>query len=85
LTTAATEEIAAPPCNALQSRARDDHQKRIDLARANMVSLGKQKGSIVKRRQFVGAGLALATTLPLRGFTAALGAAGDVPTRGLDG
>jgi FAD/FMN-containing dehydrogenase len=39
----------------------------------------------VKRRQFVGSGLALAATLPLRGFTSALNIAGDVPARDLDG
>jgi hypothetical protein len=39
----------------------------------------------MKRRQFVGSGLALAATWPLRGFTAALKGVGDVPARNLAG
>jgi FAD/FMN-containing dehydrogenase len=39
----------------------------------------------MKRRQFVGSGLALATTWPLRGFTSALKGVGDVPAKSLAG
>jgi FAD/FMN-containing dehydrogenase len=39
----------------------------------------------MKRRHFVGSGLALAASWPLRGFTSALKGVGDVPARGLDG
>jgi hypothetical protein len=35
----------------------------------------------MQRRQFVGSGLALAATWPLRGFTSVLKDAGDVPAR----
>ena len=39
----------------------------------------------MKRRHFVGSGLALAATLPLRGFTSVLRGIGDVPARTLAG
>jgi FAD/FMN-containing dehydrogenase len=39
----------------------------------------------MKRRQFVGAGLALAATWPLRGFTAILKDVGDLPAKTLTG
>lgn len=39
----------------------------------------------MQRRQFVGSGLALAATWPLRGFTSVLKGVGDVPARSLDG
>ena len=39
----------------------------------------------MKRRQFVGSGLALAASWPLRGFTSVLKDAGDVPAKGLAG
>ena len=39
----------------------------------------------MKRRQFVGAGLALATTWPLRGYTAVLKGVGDLPAKSLAG
>jgi FAD/FMN-containing dehydrogenase len=39
----------------------------------------------MQRRQFVGAGLALAATWPLRGFTSVLKGAGDVPAKTLNG
>jgi hypothetical protein len=39
----------------------------------------------MKRRQFVGAGLALAATWPLRGFTSVLKGIGDVPAKTLSG
>jgi FAD/FMN-containing dehydrogenase len=39
----------------------------------------------MKRRHFVGSGLALAATWPLRGFTSVLKDIGDVPARGLAG
>jgi FAD/FMN-containing dehydrogenase len=39
----------------------------------------------MKRRQFIGAGLALAATWPLRGFTAALKSVGDLPAKTLAG
>ena len=39
----------------------------------------------MERRQFVGSGLALAASWPLRGFTSVLKGAGDVPARSLAG
>ncbi len=39
----------------------------------------------MQRRQFVGSGLALAASWPLRGFTSALKGVGDVPARSLAG
>ncbi len=39
----------------------------------------------MKRRHFVGAGLALAATFPLRGFSAVLKGAGDLPAKSLAG
>ena len=39
----------------------------------------------MKRRQFVGAGLALAATWPLRGFTSILKGVGDLPAKSLAG
>ena len=39
----------------------------------------------MKRRQFIGTGLALATTWPLRGFTAILKDVGDLPAKSLAG
>src|ERR1700692_1953898 len=39
----------------------------------------------MQRRQFVGSGLALAASWPLRGFTSVLKSVGDVPARSLAG
>jgi len=39
----------------------------------------------MQRRQFVGSGLALAATWPLRGFTSVLKGVGDVPATSLAG
>ena len=39
----------------------------------------------MKRRQFVGAGLALAATWPIRGFTSVLKGVGDLPAKTLAG
>ena len=39
----------------------------------------------MKRRQFIGSGLALAATWPLRGFTSVLKGVGDLPVKGLAG
>ncbi len=39
----------------------------------------------MQRRQFVGSGLALAATLPLRGFAAGLKDIGEVPAKSLAG
>ncbi|MGQ0385161.1 MAG: hypothetical protein ACT4UP_10830, partial [Gammaproteobacteria bacterium] len=39
----------------------------------------------MKRRQFVGAGLTLAATWPMRGWSAVLKGTGDLPARTLDG
>jgi FAD binding domain-containing protein/berberine-like enzyme len=41
--------------------------------------------AVMKRRQFVGSGLALAATLPLRGFGGVLKGVGDVPAKSLTG
>jgi hypothetical protein len=46
---------------------------------------GQREEAIMKRRQFVGSGLALAATWPLRGFTSVLKGVGDVPARSLAG
>ena len=43
------------------------------------------RGPIMKRRHFVGAGLALAATWPLRGFASVLKGVGDVPAKTLAG
>jgi hypothetical protein len=39
----------------------------------------------MERRQFIGSGLALAAAWPMRGFTAVLGTAGDLPAKSLTG
>jgi FAD/FMN-containing dehydrogenase len=39
----------------------------------------------MRRRQFIGSGLALAATWPLRGFTSALKGVGELPVKGLAG
>ena len=39
----------------------------------------------MKRRQFIGTGLALAATWPLRGFSAVLKGVGDLPAKTLAG
>ncbi len=39
----------------------------------------------MKRREFIGAGLALGATAPLRGWSAVLGNAGDIAAKSLDG
>src|SRR5258708_38145521 len=42
-------------------------------------------GAIMQRREFVGTGLALAATWPLRGFTSVLKGVGDLPAKSLAG
>src|SRR5258708_14949216 len=42
-------------------------------------------GAITQRREFVGPGLALAATWPLRGFTSVLKGVGDLPAKSLAG
>src|SRR3984885_3420723 len=50
-----------------------------------MVPIDKTAGAIMRRRQFVGSGLALAAIWPLRGFTSVLKGVGDVPAKTLAG
>jgi FAD binding domain/Berberine and berberine like len=50
-----------------------------------MIPMSKPGRVIVKRRQFVGSGLALAATWPLRGFSTVLKGVGDVPGKGIAG
>jgi FAD/FMN-containing dehydrogenase len=50
-----------------------------------MMPTDDREKTIMKRRHFVGSGLALAASWPLRGFTSVLKGVGDVPARNLDG